>query len=214
MHLLNAGFDFDVATPTGQPACLEEWALPLKDTAFLQVYETHKSKFETPKSLADLVNSSADNTAPLNNSYAAFFLPGGHGAMLGLPDNEHVAKVIAYCHEQDCYLMSICHGPAALLAAAAGEKETDQHPYKGYQLACFPDSVDKQTPMIGYIPGAMPWYFGEKLLQQGLVIVNHSADDTVVSDRKLLTGASPKAGQKLGKLAAEKLLEEFATSTS
>ena len=31
--------------------------------------------------------------------------------------------------------------------------------YEGYKMAVFPDSVDKKTPMIGYLPGHMPWAF-------------------------------------------------------
>jgi molecular chaperone Hsp31 and glyoxalase 3 len=38
MHLKNAGFDFDVATPTGKPAYIEMWALPQKDKAFMEFF--------------------------------------------------------------------------------------------------------------------------------------------------------------------------------
>ena len=41
MHLVNAGFAFDVATPTGKPAALELWALPTKDNVFLEL-ETYQ----------------------------------------------------------------------------------------------------------------------------------------------------------------------------
>lgn len=101
----------------------------------------------------------------------------------------------------------MCHGPAVLLVAKA-EKP---HPYSGYKLACFPDAIDKQTPALGYLPGKQTWYFGEKLIAEcDITIVNTGADNTFVADRKLLTGASPKACQELGKVAAEKLLEEYA----
>jgi len=39
-------------------------------------------------------------------------------------------------------------------------------------MAVFPDSVDKQTPMIGYLPGAMPWRAEEKLRELGANVVN------------------------------------------
>lgn len=81
--------------------------------------------------------------------------------------------------------------------------------YKGYKMAVFPDSVDKQTPMIGYLPGHMPWQLNEKLTELGAVIVNKKSDNTTQIDRKLITGASPLASNELGKLAAYTLLEEF-----
>ena len=104
-------------------------------------------------------------------------------------------------------MLSICHGPAALLAASLnGEK--DAFVYRGYKIAAFPDSVDKMTPLFGYMPGHMPWYFGEKLQALGVEIINKKADGTCHQDRKLITGDSPAAANEFGKLAAEALLAE------
>ena len=75
------------------------------------------------------------------------------------------------------------------------------------RLPLFPDSVDKQTPMLGYLPGHMPYELGKELRKLGLTIVNKKADDTCHIDRNLITGASPMASNKLGRLAAEALLE-------
>ncbi len=36
MHLAAAGFDFDVVTPTGAPAVIEEWSAPSKDEVVLR----------------------------------------------------------------------------------------------------------------------------------------------------------------------------------
>ncbi len=43
--------------------------------------------------------------------------------------------------------------------------------FDGYKIALFPDSVDKQTPIVGYLPGHMPYELGEKLKKLGLTIV-------------------------------------------
>lgn len=200
MHLINAGFDVDVATPTGKPAVLELWALPVKDKDFLEFYESKKPKLEKPLSLADIVKGSE------KERYICVFAPGGQGAMLGLPEDPSMAAMIKYVKEKDLFFMSVCHGPAVLLSV-----KDKPHPYEGYKIACFPDSIDKQTPMLGYLPGVQTWYYGEKLIADcGITIVNTGADGTFVADRKLLTGASPKACQELGVTAAQKLLEEFA----
>ena len=79
--------------------------------------------------------------------------------------------------------------------------------YQGYQMTVFPDSVDKQTPMIGYLPGHMPWKLNEKLTELGAIIVNKKSDKSTCIDRKLITGASPLAANELGKLAANTLLK-------
>ena len=77
-------------------------------------------------------------------------------------------------------------------------------------MAVFPDSVDKMTPKIGYLPGHMPWRLGEKLTDLGANIVNKKGDRTCCVDRRLITGASPEAADPLGNLAGTTLLENLA----
>lgn len=205
MHLVAAGFDFDVVTPTGAPAVLEDWSVPRKDEAVLAFMADHKGRFEQPLSLAELIaQGGLEDSSP----YAALFLPGGHGAMVGLPDDENVGTLIRWIHDSDRYLVAVCHGPAAMMATT--KNGAGPHPYDGYELCAFPDSIDKQSPSIGYLPGTMPWFQCEKLAQQGMRIVNTKADGATHIDRKLYTGDSPKACDALGKMIARALLEDFA----
>ena len=126
--------------------------------------------------------------------------------MLGLPENKDVQKLIHWSHNNDMFTLAICHGPAALLAASLGN-DKDSFVYKGYKIAAFPDVVDEQTPMIGYMPGHMPYKYGERLSLLGLTTINTKADNSVYKDRKLISGASPLAANDFGKLAATELLK-------
>jgi molecular chaperone Hsp31 and glyoxalase 3 len=201
LHLKNAGFEFDIATPTGKPVVFEMWAFPEKDEHVKAIYEEYKSDFEKPKKLQEFVDHFITNAA----SYAAVFIPGGHGAMLGIPEDKNVGEILNWAHQNDLFTITLCHGPGSLLATTLdGQKFL----YEGYNMAVFPDSVDKQTPMIGYLPGQMPWGLSEKLKSLGANLVNSKSDKTVCLDRKLITGASPLAANNLGKLAAETLLKE------
>jgi molecular chaperone Hsp31 and glyoxalase 3 len=202
LHLLKAGFDIDIVTPTGKPAKIERWAMPEKDEAVKKLYLNFKEKFEKPGSLADVVKNSLNDDSP----YIAAFIPGGHGAMLGLPESLDLNKLLNWVHQKNRYTLAICHGPAALLAASL-DSDKDSFIYRDYTIAAFPDSVDKQTPMIGYMPGHMPWFFGERLQELGINIINKKADATCHIDRKLITGASPKAANAFGRLAANTLLD-------
>ena len=203
LHLKNAGFDVDVVTPTGKPVAIEMWAMPEEDKHVTTIYSEFKQKFENPGSLSDFVANAMNDSS----DYAAIFIPGGHGAMLGLPENKDLNKLINWSYNKDLYTLAICHGPAALLAASL-DGDKDSFIYKGYKIASFPDAVDAQGPMIGYTPGHMPWIYGEKLNSLGVTIINQEADNTVYQDRKLITGASPKAANNFGKLAATELLKE------
>ena len=202
LHLKNAGFEFEIATPTGKPVVFEMWAFPEKDEHVKAIYNDYKSNFEKPIKLQDFVATSMTDSA----SYAAVFVPGGHGAMLGIPEDKNVGKILNWAHQNDLFTITLCHGPGSLLTTTLNNQN---FLYEGYKMAVFPDSVDKQTPMIGYLPGQMPWGLSEKLKSLGAKLVNKKGDNTTCRDRRLITGASPLASNNLGKLAAETLLKEL-----
>ena len=202
LHLKNAGFDVEVVTPTGKSAKVEEWAMPDGDKNVKAIYSEFKGKLEKPGKLSEFVRTSMTDSS----EYVGVFIPGGHGAMLGLPENKDLNKLLQWTNNNDLHVMAICHGPAALLAAGM-DGNKDSYIYNGYKIASFPDAVDAQGPMIGYTPGAMPWIYGEKLNKLGVTIINEAADNTVHMDRKLITGASPQAANEFGKLAAKELLK-------
>lgn len=205
IHLKNAGFDIDIVTPTGKSVKIEMWAMPEEDEDVMALYEEYKQQFEHPGNLSDFVKKSVNDST--ETDYVAIYLPGGHGAMLGLPDNKDLNKLIHWSHDKEMHMLAICHGPASLLAANL-DGDKDSFIYKGYKIAAFPDGVDEQTPMMGYMPGHMPWKFGEKLNNLGVTIINQGADNTCHIDRKLITGASPLAANEFGKLSARELLKE------
>ena len=200
LHLRNAGFDFEIVTQTGKPVVFEMWAFPEKDEEVKAIYQEYKTSFENPKRLADFVDISLEDT----ESYAAVFVPGGHGAMIGLPEDRNVGKVLNWAHHNDLFTISLCHGPGSFLSTTL---DNQKFIYEGYNMAVFPDAVDKQTPMIGYLPGHMTSGLSEKMKSLGVNLMNTESDNTVCVDRKLITGASPLASDALGKLAANTLLK-------
>ena len=109
--------------------------------------------------------------------------------------------------KEDKYMLAICHGPAALLAGAHYE-DAQNFPFKGYQIKAFPDVIDTQTPAIGYVPGEMPWFYGEKLKALGVEFLNEDITGACHTDRKLVTGDSPLAANNFGKMSAELLLSK------
>ncbi len=200
LHLKNAGFEFEIATPTGKPVVFEMWAFPNDDEHVKAIYEDYKSSFEKPIKLEKFIENSFDKT----DAYGAVFVPGGHGAMLGIPENRNVGKILNWAHENELFTVSLCHGPGSFLSTTL---DNQNFIYKGYKMAVFPDVIDKKTPMIGYLPGQMPWGLSIRLKELGVTLVNTKSDKTVCLDRKLITGASPLASNELGKLAANTLLK-------
>lgn len=209
LHMKSAGFDIDIVTPTGQSVKIEMWAMPEEDETVKNLYKDYENQFDNPGSVTDFVDNSLTDESP----YVGVFIPGGHGAMLGLPENPGVGKIIRWSHQRGLPMLALCHGPAALLAATV-DADNDQFIYEGYTMNAFPDAVDKQTPFMGYMPGHMPWKFGERLNQLGVTILNKKISGACHVDRKLVTGDSPLAANEFGKLAAKCLLQEAGDSSS
>jgi molecular chaperone Hsp31 and glyoxalase 3 len=200
-HLMQAGFEIDIATLSGYPAKLELWAMPREDAAVMSTYEALKPKLKQPKKLADVI---ADDLGP-DSDYLAVFIPGGHAAVVGLPASKDVEQVLDWALDDDKFIITLCHGPAALLAGALGKQES---PFKGYSVCVFPDALDQGPNLeIGYLPGHLRWLVADLLGKQGLTIVNDAMTGQVHRDRKLLTGDSPLASNNLGLLAADALVD-------
>lgn len=203
-HLHGAGFKFDIATLSGNPVKFEFWAMPKEDEAITGFHGANLERFQKPLKLSDVVAGLGPNSG-----YAAVFIPGGHGPLIGLPFSKDVAAVIRWAFDADRHVISICHGPAAFLACAA-EGDAGIFPFAGYSITAFPDATDRMIPDIGYMPGQLTWRFGERLAAMGVTILNTEPNDATHKDRKVMTGASPLAANALGRLAAETLLAEVA----
>lgn len=199
-HLDKAGFGFDIATVSGNPVKFEFWAMPSEDQEIKGLFRKYAGQFKAPQKLADVVEAALGP----DSDYIGVFIPGGHGALIGLPGSEDVKAVLDWAAANDRFVISLCHGPAAFLATGSS------NPYRGYKICAFPDALDATTPDIGYMPGHLTWKFGEELTAQGFEIVNSGISGEVRKDRKLLTGDSPLAGNALGKLAADELLKAAA----
>ncbi|MGF2685394.1 glyoxalase III HchA [Marinobacter sp. DUT-3] len=199
-HLDKAGFSFDVATLSGNPVKFEFWAMPSEDEEVKGLFAKYRDQFKKPLKLADVVEKALGD----DSDYIGVFIPGGHGALIGLPESEDMKSALEWAAENDKFIISLCHGPAAFLAVG------DNSSFTGYKICAFPDDLDAQTPGMGYMPGHLTWKFGEKLKAIGFDIINTDISGATHQDRKMLTGDSPLAGNALGKLSASALLEEVA----
>lgn len=205
LHLHRAGFQFEVATVSGNPVKFELWAMPTEESAITELHAHYLPQFLAPRKLSDITD-----TLHGDSDYVAVFIPGGHGALIGLPDSDAVGKALQWAMANDRYVISLCHGPAAFLAASA---HGEASPFKGYAICAFPDAIDRKTPEIGYMPGGLTWFFGEKLQAQGITLRNTDITGATHQDRKVITGDSPLASNALGKLAARALLDARAKNT-
>ncbi|WP_446666056.1 glyoxalase III HchA [Flexivirga sp. B27] len=201
LHLEQAGYEIDVATASGNLMKFELWAFPAEDANVVDIYQRLLSKFQHPRKLSDVI---AEELGP-DSDYAAVFVPGGHGAMINMADDPDIGAALAWALDNNRPVITLCHGPAALLAAKAPDGTSL---FAGYAACAFPDALDSGANVdIGYLPGRMTWLLAERLREHGMTVVNDDMSGAVHRDRLLLTGDSPLAANALGKLAVETLAE-------
>jgi molecular chaperone Hsp31 and glyoxalase 3 len=143
-----------------------------------------------------------------DSPYIGVFIPGGHGAFNALPHSAEVKRVLEWALQNNRHIITLCHGPAALVALAEAGKD---FALAGYQVCVFPDALDEGANIeIGYMPGRLRWLVAQKLKELGMEVVNEGMSGQVCQDRQLLTGDSPLAANALGILAADVLLARAA----
>jgi len=201
-HFDKAGFQFDFATPDGAPLALEEWTFPMAvgyEDKLHEVRNKFKGQLEAPLKYED-IDEGLD-------SYAAIFLPGGHGPIIDMHTYESLGKLLRSANAKAITTITLCHGPSALRSAAVG----GDFPYKDYKIVVFPDSMDKMSPKFGYLPGYLSedYLIESKLKALGCKVQNKSMDDSICVDRELITGCSQQASQKLAAAALKVLGEKF-----
>ena len=146
MHLEKAGFSPEFATISGKPVCIEDWAMPTEDDNVMTFMEEHQDEMARPRTIADVV-------ANLDTSvYEAVFMPGGQGAILGLPESADAQSALQWFLDKEKFFITICHGPAVLLSLGRNG-DSGSFPFNGYKIACFPSSGDKIAYTAGYLPG-------------------------------------------------------------
>jgi putative intracellular protease/amidase len=120
--------------------------------------------------------------------FDAVFAPGGHGPMVDLAGNPHVARLLTVLHERRAPIAALCHGPALLLSAP--ERSDGQWLFDGYRMTCFTDEEEDQTE-----PGrlGLPWYVDTALKNAGAVFDDgpQAWASHVVVDRNVITGQNP-----------------------
>ena len=89
-HLDKAGFSFDIATLSGNPVKFEYWAMPTEDIEVTGLFSKYHQHFKSPLKLADVLSTELGD----NSDYLGIFIPGGHGALIGLPASIEVKNLL------------------------------------------------------------------------------------------------------------------------
>lgn len=132
-------------------------------------------------------------------SYAAVFLPGGHGTMWDLPENRVLADLLGKAWADGKIVAAVCHGPAGLVNVkdAAGRPLV-----AGRRVSAFTNAEEAVVGLADTVPFALE----SRLRELGAHYV--SGPDFLphaVRDGRLITGQNPASSEAAARLVLEAL---------
>ena len=191
--LIEAGYQVDLASPGGRAPTIDARSLSPsvvgQETAdkYRAYLEANAERLRAPLALAEV-----DPAA-----YDAVVVPGGHGPVEDLYKDADMGRVLLAADRAAKPIASVCHGPAALLAATDAE---GGWPFAGRKLTAF---SDEEEVAFGTAENA-PWLLAACLRKRGAAYEKGpNWGSYVVRDGNLLTGQNPASTAAL----AEALIE-------
>jgi len=188
------GFEVDIASPEGglppfSPESLEEDAITDSVRKF-QDDEIAIEKIRTSRVLQE-VNF---------NNYDAIFFPGGHGAMVDLPEDEILAKKLGDFFDEGKPIAAVCHGPAAFVGAKRKDGKSIVYHKK---ITSFTNSEE----MLIDAEDNVPFLLEKKLRLLGANFMRgEDFEEFTVRDENLITGQNPASSRKCAELLVEALM--------
>lgn len=195
-RLRDAGYVVDIASVSGgEPPADPGSAAADGRPALVQRFmddEAAMRSLTNSRHLADLDPS----------SYAAVFLPGGHGTMWDLAQTPTVGEIVARAYENGAVIAAVCHGPAGLVGArlASGEPLV-----RGKRINSFTDAEEEAVGLTAVVP-----YLLERRLRElgGIFESNpENFQPHAVRDGRLVTGQNPRSSERVASLMLEALAQ-------
>lgn len=186
------GYEIVVASPKGGKAPIDPKSLP------------------DPEEWQEEV-SALENTIPLDQvtseSFDALFLPGGHGTMFDLPQNESLQRLLSDLDASQKVIAAVCHGPAGLVGAV---KKDGTPLVKGKRVTSFTNDEERAAQL----DQQMPFLLESKLRELGAEFIGKpNFTEHVEQDGNLITGQNPQSSEKIVQLVLKALEERNSLSS-
>ncbi|HLS94001.1 MAG TPA: type 1 glutamine amidotransferase domain-containing protein [Sphingobacterium sp.] len=139
-------------------------------------------------------------------SYDTVFVPGGHGPLWDLADNEDVARILSHFVSASKIIGAVCHGPAALLSI---EKNIFGY-LRGRKVTAFTDTEEN----LVFRSGVVPYKLESRLRAHGVDFKAAALPfaPCVAVDENLVTGQNPLSASRVAKKVIE-LVQKHYVST-
>lgn len=179
-EFLAAGFDVVVASPNGGISPIDPRSL---SGEIPKQWQAAATRLQTTEALAGLDFQKFD----------AIVIPGGHGPLFDLANNEVLAKALQHFATAGKIIGSVCHGPAGLITAKLPDGTSL---VSGKKLTAFSNAEEK----IVQLDHLVPFLLEDKLKELGASYVADKPWSVhVVVDGTLVTGQNPQSSSAFAK---------------
>lgn len=185
LALVNKDVSVTVASPKGGEAPIDE-----ASKSFINDIKWNKAK----QALGDTeVLDTVDFT-----QYEALILPGGHGPLVDLYNNETLGMIINDYDKRGKLVAAICHGPAGLLPA----KEEGISFVNGKKLTCFTNEEEIYAKKESVIP----FFLEDALRDAGALFTQGTIGEVnVIEDGNLITAQNYQSAEAFTKAVIKHL---------
>jgi putative intracellular protease/amidase/uncharacterized protein (DUF2267 family) len=192
----DAGVDVTIATPGGVRPTVDETSLSPEmaggeeaAAALRRDLDARGAQLGSPVRLEDV--SAAD--------YDGMFIPGGHGPMEDLAFSPELGALLIGMLDDDKVVASVCHGPAALLAAT---RPDGAWAFAGRNLSGFTNEEEAQAGLAD----RAPWLLEDRMREAGGALEQGPAwQPFSVVDGNVVTGQNPASSGEVASRAVEQL---------
>jgi len=190
--MTNAGIEVTIASIAGGAVPFDPNSL--KDDA---VKGEPAQRFLKDEGVQKLVKDTPAFASLNPNNFDGIFMPGGHGVMWDLPENEILASWLKRYDAEGKIIAAVCHGPAGLVGAV---REDGKPLVAGRNVTGFTDAEEKAVGLDHVVPFPLE----SKLRALGGVFSSGGDwQPHAVRDGHLITGQNPMSSELVG----EKILE-------
>lgn len=181
---VDAGYEVVIASPEGGVMPVDPRSL--KGDAVAASVE----RYQEDEAAQHLFASTIELDDLPDRTFSAVFLPGGHGPMFDLSQDQEVGRIVATHYALEKPIGAVCHGPAGLLTA------TDEYGgwiFDGKEMTGFTNAEEEAVGLTDEVP----FLLEDRMVEMGGKFVRvKNFQPNVVVDGLLITGQNPASAEE------------------
>lgn len=187
MELFRAGIAMTVASPKGGLMPMDPRSAPSPEQEM--EWQPAIAAAKNCRRLAEMQSADFDG----------IFLPGGHGPLFDLPENEDLIRLLGEFDAAGKIVAAVCHGPAGLLNA----KRADGQPLVAGRTVTAYTAAEE---VAAKLDKAVPFMLETELRNRGAIFSDGGLKaEHVVRDGNLITGQNPWSSARIARAIADAL---------